>query len=125
MVGGRAGGMPSMTSASTLPQHLAALELVVADDAEPRWVRAFATWKLLQAWEVMRHHDHRGIDPTAASYDDDEDGGYLRLQLSRARTTGRGKRVEGREIAVSARAYLLAANWLVRGRARINTAAPH
>ncbi len=125
MVGGRAGGMPSNSAAPTLPKHLAALELLVTDEAEPRWVRAFATWKLLQAWGVMRHDDHRGIDPTAAVFDADATCPYLRLQLSRTKTTGRGKRVEKREVAVSSGAYLLAGDWLEKGWSQLTTAAPH
>jgi hypothetical protein len=61
-LGGRAGGGASISAVPMLSRHLAALEVIATDAEEPRWLRGYATWKLLQAWGTLRFDDHRGID---------------------------------------------------------------
>ncbi len=73
---------------------------------------------------VLRHDYHRGIDPASTPFEDDGACAWLRLQLVRTKSTGRGKRVERREAAVSAGAYLKA-RWLEQGWEQIAASASH
>ena len=63
MVSGRAGHRESTTAPPPLLQHLRAYEKIAVNTDEPRWLRAYAAWKLCQAWGVLRFDDHRGMAP--------------------------------------------------------------
>jgi hypothetical protein len=124
-VASRARGGASQSAVPTLAKHLAALELIAVAGDEPRWLRGYATWKLMQAWGVLRFDDHRGISQEAAHFERHEGQAHLKIVLTRTKTTGRGKRVERREVAISAGAYLLESSWLEVGWAELVAAAPH
>ena len=124
-VSGRAAGEPSDSALPALTKHLSALELIVTNEDEPRWTRGYATRKLLQARGTLRFDDQRGIDQNSAQFEQEPGRAFLRLGLTRAKTTGRGKRVERREVAVSTGAYLLEAAWLEAGWRQLTEASEH
>ena len=124
-VSGRAGGEASESARPTLVKHLSALELIVTNEEEPRWIRGYSAWKLIQAWGTLRFDDQRGIDQRTAQLEQEPGRKYLKLILTRTKTTGRGKRVEKREVAVSTEAYLCEPTWLEVGWKQITESAQH
>ncbi len=81
---------------------------------------AFAYWKVLKGWCVLRHDDHRGLDPTGWMK---VPGGRV-LELHRTKTTGLGKRVAVRPVGLSAEAYLVAPSWAQTGEQLWRDTAP-
>ncbi len=92
-------------------------EMMVTDSTEPRWLRAYAAWKLMQAWGVLRFGDHRGLAPADISVSD----GQIMMVLRKSKTTGPGKKVEVRRIPIALDAYLEDASWLEVGVALLKS----
>ena len=93
---------------------LGSLEFFVRGSSGSPFCRAFAWWKLVQAWGVMRHSDHEGFTP----HDGDKfmvDSGSITATLTKTKTTGIGKKVATRPIYVSSSSWVLHADWLTVG----------
>ena len=59
------GGAPATKKASLLPLKLiGALELLVVDVSQQRYVRGLAFYKLLKLWTAARSHDLSGLNRT-------------------------------------------------------------
>ncbi len=113
----RAGRLEGWSAPPPLQRHLQMLEMMVTDADEPRWLRAYAAWKLLQAWGVLRFGDHRGLAPGDISIND----GQVIMELRRSKTTGPGKKVDVRRIPIAHDAYLEDSSWLKQGVALLKS----
>ncbi len=111
MVAGRAGHRASISAQPPLLRHLQLLEGLVCDIGEPNWLRAYAAWKLIQAWCAFRFDDHRG----AAPRDIEASETHFVFLLRRTKTTGMGKKVELRRVPLSLEAYLVESQWMSVG----------
>ncbi len=107
----RAGGHGPSPALRFPTAILSMLELLVCDEGAPRWLRAFAYWKVLQCWCALRHDDHRGLVPGAWRLVP----GGRHLDLQRTKTSGPDKRVGVRPVGLSDAAYLVEPRWATRG----------
>ena len=90
---------------------LAYRERLVVDVSQPRYARAYAWWKNVQAWSTLRFGDHEGLKPSTLRLSE----GNLRGELTRTKTTGPDKQVASRAFVVAAGCYLLEPSWLEEG----------
>jgi len=90
---------------------LVAWERAVVDDSLPSYDRMFAWWQAVRIWGSLRFDDHRGVDPSSLVLRD----GALHGLLSRTKTSGKDKKVEGLPLHVSSGAYLVHPTWLAIG----------
>ena len=98
--------------ANLLPVSLViALERVVMKRELPRFIRAYAWFRLFKIWGGLRFHDTLGVD--FGSIRMDEYG--LSCSLKRTKTTGPGKKVTIVKVFVGFGAHLLEDAWLEEG----------
>ena len=77
----------------------------------PRFVRAFAWYKLVKVWGAMRYHDTTGVDFSTMRLD----GFALVANLTRTKTSGPGKKVTVLKLIIGARVYIEEAERLETG----------
>lgn len=90
---------------------IACREEIITDVGYPKYIRAYAWWKNLQAWATLRYSDHQGLLPSSLRLAE----GTLRGQLLRTKTTGPDKKIGSRAFVVSAACYLQDPSWLSVG----------
>ena len=117
----RAGGAEARKAGRPLVSQLAALELYVMDSSKVLWFRAYAWWKLLQAWATFRFDDHRGLNPASITWSAEG----MVCGLHRSKTTGKDKKAAVRPACVSLDAYFLEPQWLTTGLGIWKELAPH
>ncbi len=117
----RAGDRGVQVAPPILVCMLRRLESPVVDYSCARWLRAYAWWKLLQAWAAMRFDDHGGLDPHSIKITPEG----LEFDLHRTKTTGVGKKIERRPSGVSSQAYVAEKNWIHVGLSLWNEIAPN
>ena len=91
----------------THSEYFAAVELLVTDTAQPTVLQCYAFWSCLEAWAALRFSDHRGLDPVDCGLNENP----LRGKLTRTKTTGRDKKVQGCVLHVSKNCWLVEPTW--------------
>jgi hypothetical protein len=85
-----------------------ALERLVVDSGEPKFVRMYAWWKLIKVYGTLRFDDHRGLDPASLVLT----SATLSGSLTRTKTSGTGKARENLPLSISAFAAISGLDWL-------------
>ncbi len=83
------------------------LERAVVSDHRSTYERMLSWWMLMSAWAVLRFDDHRGVGSQGITVD--ELG--INLHMTRTKTTGRDKAVQGKPGFVAWEAWLAEAQW--------------
>ncbi|CAE7744931.1 unnamed protein product [Symbiodinium sp. CCMP2592] len=91
-----------------LVSQVKAFEGLVMNEQAPRYVRAFAWFKLVKLWGCLRYSDTEGMPARAIVVD--ERG--LSARLERTKTTGAGKKIAVLYAYVSSAVWLVEPCWL-------------
>ena len=102
---------PRKQAIQFLVNMVSSLERKVMEKTAPRFVRAFAWYKLVKVWGAMRYHDTTGVDFSTMRLD----GFALVANLTRTKTSGPGKKVTVLKLIIGARVYIEEADWLQTG----------
>ena len=102
---------PRKQATQLLVTVVAALERKVMQRSAPRFVRAFAWYKLVKLWGAMRYHDTTGVDFSSMRLD----GFALVANLTRTKTSGPGKRITVLKVIIGTKVYLEESDWLETG----------
>ena len=95
--------------ANRLLMHmLSEMEKMVVNVEEPLFIRMLAWFVLVMWWAVLRYDDTCWLSPSTVRIDE----GYWAAWISRSKTTGRSKRIEGLAAVVSEAAWLEESGWL-------------
>ena len=100
---------------------LAALDELIADDAQSVFYRMLAWWLLLQSWGTLRFADHCGLEPRNVRFE----GGALIAELTRSKTLGTEKPVSSHFVTVDFEAHIRIRNWVVNGWNLLQAEAPY
>ena len=88
--------------------QVCSMERLVLAEQMPRYVRAFAWFKLLKLWGCLRYADTEGMPASSVVLE----ARGLRARLDRTKTSGAGKRLEVLHAFVSKSAWLQQEGWL-------------
>eukprot|EP00973_Karenia_brevis_P095340 12426869-Karenia_brevis.AAC.1 len=88
-----------------------AMELLVVDEGQLRYLRAYTWLKLVRVWAALRSDDVQGLLPgTMRMFDNG-----MEATLDRTKTSGPGKKIRWMKIYVSSASFLWDARWLTAG----------
>ena len=90
---------------------LAALEMYVADESNPPYLRGVAWVRLVKVWATLRYDDHSWLSPETIIYQD----GVLSATLTRTKTSGAARRVKELPMVISADCYVWEPAWIAEG----------
>ena len=102
---------PRKQAVQLLVTIVAAMERKVMQNDAPRFVRAFAFYKLMKLWGAMRYHDTTGVDFSSARLD----GVAFSANLTRTKTSGPGKKITILKLVIGTDVYVEESNWLETG----------
>ena len=89
-VAAKSGTRPVKKAPQTPLAFISAMERLIVDTSQHKFVRAFAWYRLIRIWSGMRFDDHRGLLPSTLRLQ----SGALHGTLVRTKTTGAGRKQE-------------------------------